>query len=40
MNKFQYDDEYSIAVEAGVFLRFEDYEEEEAFAHDIMYGRK
>lgn len=40
MNKYQYDDVYFIADEANVFLPFEDYEEEEAFARDLMYGRK
>lgn len=40
MNKYQYDDEYCIAAEAEVFLKFEDYEEEEAFARHLMYGRK
>lgn len=41
MNKYQYDDEYFIAVESGnVFLVFPDYEEEEAFARTLTYGRR
>lgn len=41
MNKYQYDDEYFIAVESdNVFLDFLDYEEEEAFARTLTYGRR
>lgn len=41
MNKYQYDDEYFIAVESrNVFLDFFDYEEEEAFARVLMHGRR
>lgn len=41
MNKYQYDDEYFIAAENNnVFLQFLDYEEEEAFARVLTYGRR
>lgn len=40
MNKYQYDDEYFIAEEANVFLKFNDFEEEEAFAHVLYYGKR
>lgn len=39
MNKYQYDDEYFIAVNAGIFLSFQDYEEEEAFLHALHNGK-
>ena len=39
MNKYQYDDEYYIAEEANVFLSFLNYEEEEAFARALIYGK-
>ena len=39
MNKYQYDDEYFIAEEAKMFLTFLDYEEEEAFARILSYGK-
>jgi len=39
MNKYQYDDEYFIAEEANLFLYFLDYEEEEAFAQHLCYGK-
>ncbi len=35
MNKAQYDDIYTEWIENDVFLRFEDYEEEEAFARAL-----
>ena len=39
MNKYQYDDEYFIAITADVFLSFSDYEEEEAFARALHNGK-
>lgn len=39
MWKYQYDDEYTIAIENEVFLQFLDYEEEEAFSHFLKYGK-
>lgn len=40
VNKYQYDDEYFVALEGEVFLKFDDYEDEEAFARYLMYGRR
>ena len=40
MRKYQYDDEYLIAVENNVFLQFDNIEEEEAFARSLEYGRR
>ena len=39
MNKYQYDDEYFIAEQNNIFLKFSDYEEEEAFSRVIHYGK-
>lgn len=39
MRKYQYDDAYFIAVEDEVFIDFLDYEDEEAFAHHLEYGK-
>lgn len=39
MNKYQYDDEYFIAEEANVFLKFDNFEEEEAFARHLFYEK-
>ena len=39
MRKYQYDDEYYVAVEDNVFLTFSDWEEEEAFARHLRYGK-
>ena len=39
MRRYQYDDEYFIAEKGEVFLRFVEYEEEEAFARYLEYGR-
>lgn len=39
MNKYQYDDQYFLANEADIFIHFENYEEEEAFAHYLIYGK-
>lgn len=39
MRKYQYDDAYFIAEEDSVFIKFLDYEEEEAFARQLEYGR-
>ena len=39
MNKYQYDDVYFIAEESEVFLTFSDYEEEEAYARHLIYGK-
>jgi len=39
MYKYQYDDNYVIALENNVFLQFDNYEEEEAFARHLEYGR-
>ena len=32
MNKIQYDDIYFVLEKEGIFLKFNDYEEEEAYA--------
>ena len=39
MRKYQYDDAFFIADEDGVFIHFLDYEDEEAFARQLEYGR-
>lgn len=39
MNKYQYDDEYFIAEEAGLFQLFLDIEEEEAYSRYLKYGK-
>lgn len=39
MWKYQYDDEYYVAVENEVFLSFYDIEEEEAFARHLRNNR-
>lgn len=39
MRKYQYDEAYIIAVESNVFIKFNDYEDEEAFARHLEYGR-
>lgn len=39
MWKYQYDNEYFEAVEDEVFMQFLEYEEEEAFAHSLKYGK-
>ena len=39
MRRYQYDENYTIAEESNVFLFFSDYEEEEAFARQLEYGR-
>ena len=39
MRKYEYDDAYFVAVESNVFLKFNNYEEEEAFARQLEYGR-
>ena len=38
--KYQYDEDYVIALEGDVFLHFDDYEEEEAFARHLEYERR
>lgn len=38
MRKYQYDDAYFVAAE-NTFLEFSDYEEEEAFARHLEYGK-
>lgn len=40
MWKYQYDDEYTYAVEGNVFLKFDNEEEEEAFARHLKYGKR
>ena len=40
MWKYQYDDEYTIAIDNDVFLQFDEYEEEEAFARHLKYGKR
>lgn len=38
MRKYQYDDAYFVAIE-NTFLEFSNYEEEEAFARCLRYGK-
>lgn len=38
--KYQYDDAYFIMDEANAFLKFDNIEEEEAFARVLEYGRR
>ena len=40
MRKYQYDDEYFVALESNVFLKFDNVEEEEAFAIHLEYGKR
>ena len=39
MYKYQYDEDYHIMAEDNAFLQFLDYEDEEAFARHLEYGR-
>ena len=39
MWKYQYDDEYVMALDGKVFLKFDNYEEEEAFALNLKHGQ-
>jgi hypothetical protein len=39
MCKYQYDDAYFVAVEDDMFIHFLDYEDEEAFARYLEYGK-
>ena len=39
MRKYQYDDAFFIADEDNMFIHFLDYEDEEAFARQLEYGR-
>ena len=40
MWKYQYDDAYFIMEQANGFLKFDNYEDEEAFACALRYGRR
>lgn len=39
MRKYQYDDAYFVAIEDDMFIHFLDYEDEEAFARYLEYGK-
>ena len=40
MWKYTYDDAYFIMEQANAFLKFDNYEDEEAFARSLRYGRR
>ena len=38
--KYQYDEDYVIALEGNVFLQFDNYEDEESFIRHLEYGKR
>ena len=39
MRKYQYDDNYVVALDSNLFKEFEDYEDEEAYVRTLSRGR-